>query len=94
MGFQRRERDSNPRYSCLHNGFRDRPVQPLWHLSIWPNYVNYWNIVNSSSFVCLFSILFLQRSQAYSEISMNYYEEYRRRNDLFIHHNYRPIANQ
>ena len=30
----RRGRDSNPRYGYPHNGFRDRPVQPLWHLSI------------------------------------------------------------
>ena len=29
----RRERDSNPRCPCGHNGFRDRPIQPLWHLS-------------------------------------------------------------
>ena len=29
----RRERDSNPRYSCPYNGFRDRPIRPLWHLS-------------------------------------------------------------
>lgn len=29
----RRERDSNPRYGYPHNGFRDRPVQPLRHLS-------------------------------------------------------------
>ena len=29
----RREGDSNPRYSCPYNGFRDRPIQPLWHLS-------------------------------------------------------------
>ncbi len=32
MGW-RRERDSNPRYPCEYNGFRDRPIQPLWHLS-------------------------------------------------------------
>ncbi|GEM_PF-1299968 len=31
---ERRERDSNPRTPCGVNGFRDRPVQPLWHLSI------------------------------------------------------------
>ena len=30
----RRGRDSNPGWSCPHNGFRDRPIQPLWHLSI------------------------------------------------------------
>jgi hypothetical protein len=30
----RRERDSNPRYSYPYNGFRDRPIQPLWHLSL------------------------------------------------------------
>ncbi len=29
----RRERDSNPRYSKEYNGFRDRPIRPLWHLS-------------------------------------------------------------
>ena len=29
----RRERDSNPRRGCPLNGFRDRPVQPLRHLS-------------------------------------------------------------
>ena len=23
--------DSNPRYACAYNGFRDRPVQPLRH---------------------------------------------------------------
>ena len=32
-GRRRREGDSNPRYSYPYNGFRDRPVQPLWHLS-------------------------------------------------------------
>lgn len=30
----RRGRDSNPRYDCSHNGFRDRPIRPLWHLSV------------------------------------------------------------
>ena len=29
----RRGRDSNPRWSCPHNDFRDRPIQPLWHPS-------------------------------------------------------------
>ena len=32
-GIWRRERDSNSRYDCSHNGFRDRPIQPLWHPS-------------------------------------------------------------
>ena len=31
--FFRRERDSNPRSPCGLNGFRDRPIQPLSHLS-------------------------------------------------------------
>jgi Major Facilitator Superfamily len=30
---ERRGRDSNPRYGCPHNGFRDRPIQPLSHPS-------------------------------------------------------------
>jgi site-specific DNA recombinase len=29
----RRGWDSNPRYACTHNGFRDRPDRPLRHLS-------------------------------------------------------------
>jgi hypothetical protein len=29
----RRERDSNPWIPCEINGFRDRPIRPLWHLS-------------------------------------------------------------
>ncbi len=29
----RREGDSNPRIPYEINGFRDRPVRPLWHLS-------------------------------------------------------------
>jgi site-specific DNA recombinase len=29
----RRRWDSNPRYACTYNGFRDRPDRPLWHLS-------------------------------------------------------------
>ena len=29
----RRGWDSNPRYARTHNGFRDRPDRPLWHLS-------------------------------------------------------------
>ena len=29
----RRGWDSNPRYPCGYNGFRDRPIQPLSHLS-------------------------------------------------------------
>jgi site-specific DNA recombinase len=29
----RRGRDSNPGYPQRHNGFRDRPDRPLWHLS-------------------------------------------------------------
>ena len=33
LGKWRRDRDSNPGYSCEHNGFRDRPVRPLRHLS-------------------------------------------------------------
>ena len=32
----RRGWDSNPRYACTHNGFRDRPDRPLWHLSAAP----------------------------------------------------------
>src|SRR5271165_6007413 len=30
----RRGWDSNPRYACTHNGFRDRPDRPLRHLSV------------------------------------------------------------
>src|SRR6266849_1447977 len=30
---KRRGRDSNPRWSKPHTGFRDRPIRPLWHLS-------------------------------------------------------------
>ncbi len=30
----RRGRDSNPRRTCILNGFRDRRIQPLCHLSI------------------------------------------------------------
>jgi hypothetical protein len=30
----RRGWDSNPRYLVRHNGFRDRPIQPLSHLSV------------------------------------------------------------
>ncbi len=30
----RRGWDSNPRYPRRHNGFRDRPNRPLWHLSM------------------------------------------------------------
>src|SRR5688572_5819132 len=33
----RRERDSNPRYGCPYSGFRDRPIQPLSHLSAGEN---------------------------------------------------------
>ena len=29
----RKERDSNPRYTYVYNGFRDRPDRPLPHLS-------------------------------------------------------------
>jgi hypothetical protein len=29
----RRDRDSNPGTDKSVNGFRDRPIQPLWHLS-------------------------------------------------------------
>ncbi len=29
----RREWDSNPRYPLRHDGFQDRSIQPLWHLS-------------------------------------------------------------
>src|SRR3981081_3199191 len=32
-GKWRRGWDSNPRCACTHNGFRDRPDRPLWHLS-------------------------------------------------------------
>ena len=32
-GMWRRDRDSNPGWACTHNGFRDRPVRPLRHLS-------------------------------------------------------------
>ena len=32
----RRGRDSNPRYGCPHTCFRDKPVQPLLHLSSMP----------------------------------------------------------
>ena len=30
----RRGRDSNPRYHCWHDGFQDRYLQPLGHLSV------------------------------------------------------------
>jgi hypothetical protein len=30
----RRGRDSNPRYRCRHDGFQDRYLQPLGHLSV------------------------------------------------------------
>ena len=30
----RREWDSNPRYHCWHDGFQDRYLQPLGHLSL------------------------------------------------------------
>ena len=34
VGFiKRKERDSNPRYSCPYTAFRVRPVRPLRHLS-------------------------------------------------------------
>src|SRR5258705_3243946 len=33
----RRERDSNPRYPYGYSGFRDRPIQPLSHLSAGEN---------------------------------------------------------
>ncbi len=33
LGNWRRGWDSNPRYARTHNGFRDRPDRPLWHLS-------------------------------------------------------------
>ena len=33
MLFLRRERDSNPWIPYEINGFRDRPIRPLWHLS-------------------------------------------------------------
>ena len=31
----RRRWDSNPRWPCDHNGFRDRPIRPLSHSSNW-----------------------------------------------------------
>jgi hypothetical protein len=36
----RRDRDSNPGYPCGYNGFRDRPIRPLWHLSCWVTFKN------------------------------------------------------
>lgn len=30
----RKGRDLNPRWSCPHNGFRGRRIQPLCHLSV------------------------------------------------------------
>ena len=33
-GCMRRGRDSNPRYPCEYFCFRDRPIRPLWHLSL------------------------------------------------------------
>ena len=33
VGFLRKERDSNPRYSCPYTAFRVRPDRPLRHLS-------------------------------------------------------------
>ena len=48
----RRERDSNPRRSCPLNGFRDRPVQPLRHLSAETIY-NRRPDINSGESYCL-----------------------------------------
>src|SRR3989338_7316719 len=39
---KRRGWDLNPRWTCAHNGFRDRPIQPLSHLSkILPCLINF-----------------------------------------------------
>jgi hypothetical protein len=35
----RRGRDLNPRWPFNHTGFRNQPIQPLWHLSVWPRMV-------------------------------------------------------
>ena len=43
MAGMRREWDSNPRYRYQYNGFRDRPIRPLWHLSVFINYVSHKN---------------------------------------------------
>src|SRR5690606_10592034 len=48
--FLRRERDSNPRYSCPYNGFRDRPIRPLWHLSGSTGKVRYYSKTTSRLF--------------------------------------------
>src|SRR5215471_14854411 len=37
-GAKRRGWDSNPRWSYPHSGFRDRPIQPLSHLSAKPKH--------------------------------------------------------
>ncbi len=52
--FWRRGRDSNPRYSREYNGFRDRPVRPLRHLSEFLNRAgsSRHGGANPSRFVC------------------------------------------
>ena len=46
----RRGRDSNPRYSCPYNGFRDRPDRPLRHLSfLWWAKIS-WNCLKKFPF--------------------------------------------
>ena len=46
---QRRGWDSNPRYAETYNGFRDRPIQPLSHLSV----LQYNNISALFVFLCV-----------------------------------------
>ena len=39
----RRDRDSNPGRTCILNGFQDRRIQPLCHLSLCPK--NKWKLI-------------------------------------------------
>ncbi len=63
---KRRGRDSNSRYRCRYSGFRDRPIQPLWHLSGGQEFKG--QVFVPTSHVRLKE---LQRREGSSELSIN-----------------------
>ena len=60
----RRGRDSNSRRTCILNGFRDRPIQPLWHLSkiCFTNFGNVTPFLNYRKGRTLRETTFIQKS--------------------------------
>ncbi len=66
----RRDRDSNPGTDKSVNGFRDRPVQPLWHLSYGSLKIKTLQLYQESFTMTLIRNVFLFEAQAFNRVKL------------------------